>query len=244
MTLYVGCAGWSLNREFAGAFPREGTHLERYSSTFYAVEINSCFYRPHRSSTYERWARSVPDAFRFATKLPKQITHELRLVNVEAELARFLSEIEGLGDKRGPVLVQLPPSLKYSKATAQAFFKLFRSQSKGPIVCEPRHATWFTPAAEDLLRKHQIGRVAADPSLVSSASLPGGSRSIAYFRWHGSPHMYYSDYDEAALADLNEKIHSAAKAADEVWCIFDNTAQGAAMGNALSIQQRNAALTP
>jgi len=186
----------------------------------------------------------MPGAFRFATKLPKQITHERRLVGVEKELTRFLSEIEGLGDKRGPVLVQLPPSLEYSKATAQAFFKLFRSQSEGAIVCEPRHATWFTPEAENLLRKHQIGRVAADPSLIASASVPGGSRSIAYFRWHGSPHMYYSNYDEAALADLHEKIHSAAKEADAVWCIFDNTAQGAAIGNALSIQQRNAALSP
>ncbi len=239
MTLCVGCAGWNLRRDSATGFPASGTHLERYASRLNAVEINSCFYRPHRISTYERWARSTPDGFCFATKLPKRITHERRLVGVEEELSKFLSEIAGLGKKRGPVLIQLPPSLQFSKATAQAFFKLFRSQTQGTLVCEPRHASWFTPAAEELLRKHEIGRVAADPGLNSSASLPGGCRSIAYFRWHGSPHMYYSQYDEAALTDLHRKIDSAAKGADEVWCIFDNTAEGAAILNAQAIQQMN-----
>ena len=79
-------------------------------SRFDGVEINSSFYRPHRLSTYQRWADDVPDHFRFAVKMPKTITHEGRLRDVAEPLQRFLGEIAGLGDKLGPVLIQLPPA--------------------------------------------------------------------------------------------------------------------------------------
>ncbi len=75
----IGTAGWSIPKEHAAAFPAEGSHLQRYAQVFGAVEINSSFYRPHRRTTYERWAASVPEAFRFAVKVPKTITHEHRL---------------------------------------------------------------------------------------------------------------------------------------------------------------------
>ena len=71
----IGCAGWSIPKAHAGAFPAVGTALERYAQVFDCVEINSSFYRSHRPSTYERWAASVPDHFRFSVKMPKQITH-------------------------------------------------------------------------------------------------------------------------------------------------------------------------
>src|SRR3954451_5388431 len=106
----IGCAGWAIRREHSDRFAPVGTHLERYATLFNCVEINSCFYRPHRIATYERWAGSVPADFRFAVKLPKVITHELRLVGAESHLERFLGETSGLGAKRGPILVQLPPS--------------------------------------------------------------------------------------------------------------------------------------
>jgi len=118
----VGCAGWSLRQEHAAHFAEEGSHLERYARTFSVVEINSSFYRPHRRATYERWAASVPPDFRFAVKMPKQITHELRLVNSREPLHRFLDEAGALGAKLGPLLVQLPPSLSFDEQNAAAFF--------------------------------------------------------------------------------------------------------------------------
>jgi uncharacterized protein YecE (DUF72 family) len=78
--LFVGTAGWSLDRRYAAHFPGAGSHLQRYSGSFNAAEINSSFHRPHRRSTYERWAASVPEDFRFSVKLPKTITHERRLI--------------------------------------------------------------------------------------------------------------------------------------------------------------------
>src|SRR3954466_3448686 len=95
----IGCAGWAIRREPSHRFAPFGTHLQRYATLFNAVEINSCFYRPHRRSTYERWAESVPKSFRFAVKLPKVITHEQRLLDAEARLDQFLEETSGLGPK-------------------------------------------------------------------------------------------------------------------------------------------------
>ena len=103
----IGCAGWSLPREFWPQFAADGTHLQRYASRFAAVEINSSFYRPHRPATYARWAASVPASFRFAAKLPRRITHELRLRQSEAALSIFLAEVTALQSQLGCLLVQL-----------------------------------------------------------------------------------------------------------------------------------------
>ena len=88
----IGIAGWSLPKEHSGRFPEEGTHLERYAARFPAVEINSSFYKPHRPTTYARWAASVPQGFRFSVKAPKLATHERRLVDVGDVLDSFLAD--------------------------------------------------------------------------------------------------------------------------------------------------------
>ena len=109
----MGTAGWSIPRAVADRFPASGSGIERYSAVLSAAEINTSFYRPHRRSTYERWAASVSGSFRFAVKLPKAITHTQRLVDCDVLLAAFADEIAGLGDRRGPVLIQLPPNLAF-----------------------------------------------------------------------------------------------------------------------------------
>ncbi|MGA0598551.1 DUF72 domain-containing protein, partial [Enterovirga sp. CN4-39] len=103
--LRIGTAGWAIPRSHAEGFPAEGVGLARYAARLRAAEINSSFHRPHRRGTYERWAATVPEDFRFAAKLPKPITHERRLVDIEAPLDRFLGEVAGLGPKLGPLLV-------------------------------------------------------------------------------------------------------------------------------------------
>src|SRR5215217_2835510 len=127
-TIRTGTAAWSIPREHAAPFPVTGSHLERYGAVFNAVEINSSFYRPHRTATYERWAASVPEDFRFAVKVPKAITHERRLTDVDDLLDRFLSEAGGLGTKLGPLLVQLPPSLSFKPGVADRFLNQIRSR--------------------------------------------------------------------------------------------------------------------
>lgn len=232
--LYIGCAGWSIPRQHAEHFPAQGTHLERYAQRLPAAEINTSFYRPHRPATYARWAAVVPEQFRFAVKIPREITHNRRLRESAEPLGRFLHEALALGAKLGPLLVQLPPSLRFERAIAEAFFTDLRSRFSGGIVCEPRHVSWFSAAAEQLLVDTQVARVAADPAVVPEAARPGGWPGLVYYRLHGSPEMYSSDYPASTLESLTLTLHQAAQRAP-TWCIFDNTALGAATANALDV---------
>lgn len=234
----VGCAGWSLPAQYRQSFPGVGTALERYASVFNATEINSSFYRPHKHATYARWGDSVKEGFRFSVKLPRTITHDRHLKAIAAELKTFLAECTGLGPRLGGVLVQLPPSLAFNSRVAKAFFERLRGQlgTGVGIACEPRHASWFAPAPETLWRAYDVNRVGADPTLVADAALPGTVGKWRYWRLHGSPQMYYSRYAPETLADLADNIVGAAAKATP-WVIFDNTAAGHAVGNALALKQ-------
>jgi uncharacterized protein YecE (DUF72 family) len=233
-TVYVGTAGWSIPKGHAALFPAAGSHLERYAARLPAVEINSSFYRPHRPATYARWAASTPAAFRFAVKVPREITHHRRLADADDLLDRFLAEAGELGEKLGPLLVQLPPGLPFAADTAKRFFAALRARFAGRVACEPRHRTWFTPAAEQLLVRVRVARVAADPAVVPAAAEPGGSDEFVYFRLHGSPQVYYSPYPGEYLAALAERLIRRS-AAGPAWCVFDNTALGHATADALTV---------
>jgi uncharacterized protein YecE (DUF72 family) len=236
--LHVGTAGWSIPSAHAREFPQFGTHLQRYATRLNAVEINSSFYRPHRKTTYERWADSVPPGFRFAVKTPREITHEHALRDCTAPLARFTLEVAGLGERLGVILVQLPPSLVFEARIASFFFRELRKRFDAQVgmACEPRHDSWFTARADELLTAAQVARVAADPPRASAGGQPGGWRELAYFRLHGAPHVYYSNYDVAALERIGTELTATAARASSAWCIFDNTAAQAAIGNAMAVQ--------
>lgn len=232
----IACAGWRLPSKARDAFPSDGTHLERYSTVFSAVEINSSFYRPHMPKTYARWRDSVPHDFSFSVKMPRTISHEHRLRDTNDLLGRFLGEVSELGSKLGCLLLQLAPSLELNIAEADAFFSLLRQQTNIAVACEPRHATWFSDAAANLMRQYAIGCVDADPRSVADVG-PAGFGRTAYRRLHGSPIIYRSAYDEAFIESLSELIVTAAAHADTIWCVFDNTAEGEAISNALALQK-------
>lgn len=226
----IGTAGWTIPRESAAVIAGEGTHLQRYASVLNAAEINSSFHRPHAESTYRKWAESTPPHFRFAVKMPRAITHDLKLRRSRAPLERFLGESSGLGDRRGPLLIQLPPSFAFDRRVIGRFLDLLRGMYAGPVVCEPRHATWFNAAVDGFLSSYEVARVAADPVRAPGADRPGGWPGIIYYRLHGSPRPYWSRYTEEYISSLARHM------ADETWCIFDNTAAGAALPNALELR--------
>jgi uncharacterized protein YecE (DUF72 family) len=236
----IGTAAWGIATRYLPEIPAGGSHLERYARIFSVVEIDTSFYRHHKKSTYERWAQTVGNDFRFAVKTPKTLTHEGTLIEGKSEvLDRFLSEVSGLGRKLAVLLVQLPPSLAFKAADVRAFFKTLRSGVAPAVTlaCEPRHASWNCKAANALLERLGVSRVAVDPPRWGQDANPGGDRRLAYFRMHGSPRIYYSTYDPGRIAILKSTLKQAARDSDSVWCIFDNTAHGHAIGNALSLQQ-------
>ena len=230
MTIRIATAGWGFPRDLD--FPVEGSGLERYAARFDGVEINSSFYRPHQRKTYERWAASTPEDFRFAVKVPQTITHERRLTAVDDLLARFLDETDGLGGKRGPLLVQLPPGLRFEVERVAAFLETWRGRTEAPTVLEPRHASWFADQPERMLADFRIARVATDPAVVPEAAEPGGWRGLTYRRWHGSPVIYESAYPPQTLERLAARLAQES----ETWCVFDNTKFGAATRDALAVK--------
>ena len=236
MSIHIGVAGWSIPSALAGVFPDVGTHLERYAARLGAVEINSSFYRLHRRTTYERWAASVPTGFRFSVKLPRTITHERRLIACGALVERFAEETDGLGEKRGAILVQLPPGFAYPGDVAERFIEEMRTMIASPVVLEPRHVSWFQPEVEHMMLRQEVSRVAVDPARPSPpAAQPGGWRGLAYFRLHGAPRIYASPYGEDAIADQANRVAALAARGTVVWTIFDNTIHGAATRNALEL---------
>ena len=231
----IGTAGWSIHKAAAELFPAAGSHLERYAALFDAVEINSSFYREHRVATWERWGRSVPAGFRFSAKIPREITHLRRLVDCEPLIERFVEGPAALGARAGPLLVQMPPSLAFDAAATTRFLDEFRRHWSGPLVAEPRHRSWFDGEGDALLARFGVGRVGADPAVAPAAAEPGGSGDVVYWRLHGSPRVYYSAYPAEFLARVSERAAAACRTASEVWCIFDNTALGAAARDAASL---------
>jgi uncharacterized protein YecE (DUF72 family) len=238
--IFIGTAGWNIPKTLANEFAGEGTHLVRYARKMNCAEINSCFHREHRPETYRKWAAAVPDDFRFSMKMSKRVTHEAKL-GVEARplLREFLEQTAGLGEKRGPILLQLPPKLAFDAERVRPFLAMFREMYEGFAAFEPRHARWFTDEAEELLRKFRLARVAADPAVVPEAAHPGGWRGLTYFRLHGSPRRYYSSYSAGDVAGVSQELTEASGTA---WCVFDNTASGAALGNALELQASTSSL--
>jgi uncharacterized protein YecE (DUF72 family) len=238
--VYIGTAGWSIPRPVGERFPAEGSHLARHGQVLGCTEINSTFKHEHRPSTFARWAATTPPAFRFAVKLPHGITHARRLVGAVEPLERFLGDVAALGERLGPLLVQLPASFVFAPRVVDRFFAVLRRRFAGTVVCEPRQIDWFGPAAERIYARYRIGRVGADPERVTGAGQPGGwlgdarSRGIAYFRWHGSPVVYRSSYSAERLARWADEARAWRERCD-CWCIFDNTTSGAAAANALDL---------
>jgi len=232
----IGCAGWALPAAVRERFPAGASNLQRYAAELDCVEINSSFYRPHRISTYARWADSVPASFRFSVKMPRTITHQLRLVQCDHLLGEFLAQVSGLGSRLGCLLVQLPPSLAFDADKARAFIRSLRSRHDGAVALEPRHVSWFGRDADALLREHRVSRVAADPAMNDAAAAPGGWPAFRYYRQHGSAIMYRSNYEGPAIAALAVRVMAEGAPGGPTWCIFDNTAAGHATSNALDLR--------
>ncbi|MGZ5280419.1 MAG: DUF72 domain-containing protein [Pseudobdellovibrionaceae bacterium] len=241
-TVYIGTAGWTLPTHLKDQFPFVGTHLQKYAQVFNSVEINSSFYKEHKFETYVKWASSVPENFRFSVKLSRYFTQETRLEDSGEKLKEVLQTISGLGKKFGCLLVQLPPSLDFELKTASRFIDNLRKLYQGALVWEPRHLSWATPQALQLLIQNQIQKVWADPEPCPvpenlSGKWKAGLQSFAYFRLHGSPVIYKSRYTISQLAKIKDLVHGAEATHSQTWCIFDNTTYGFATENARELMQ-------
>ena len=225
----VGLAGWSeAVSRYRSRFPQStGTGLERYASALTVVEVNVSFYRQVRHSTYEGWSAQTPDDFVFSVKMARAVTHFAKLSD-NAPLNAFWKSVAGLGDKLQAVLVQLPPSLAFDRARADAFFARMRTAYSKIIAVEARHSSWFDDGIKPMFAEHDL--TAVRTAVPDGPSDPG----TAYYRLHGEPRRYRSPYSAEQLAVLAADLR--ARTADSL-VIFDNTASSAGVDNALALRE-------
>lgn len=231
--LHIGTAGWHLPKDLPAR--ATGSALERYAEHFNGVEINSTHYKRHMERTLHRWAACVPSDFRFTVKMHRDITHVQRLTQV-GPIQEFLKEVSALGDRLGPVLIQLPPKLEWTDAHGDVL-EAIREVYNGPIVLEPRHPSWSDGRVLRRLQQAHMNVVAADPPLIIPVLKPLGDPALCYFRLHGNPRMYWSAYDEVTLRSVAGQVEGLLEQERRVWVMFDNTASGQAAPNSLLLKK-------
>jgi uncharacterized protein YecE (DUF72 family) len=238
MSIYIGIAGWNLPKNIESHFPKSGSHIERYSSVFNCVEINSSFYRDHKKETYVKWATMVPNDFRFSVKLSRYFTQKIRLKETGKNLKEILNGVFGLKEKLGILLVQLPPSLEFDFKIANKFMSDLKKLTQNvDVVWEPRHKSWGSEQAIETLAKYGMSKVLADPEpCVLKKSLRVSVEDPRYLRLHGSPEIYKTLYKKSTVKRIASSILNPISPAKDSWCIFDNTAYGRAHINALHLR--------
>jgi uncharacterized protein YecE (DUF72 family) len=263
----IGTSGWVYPPWRGEFYPRGLAHrreLEYLSGQVNSVEINGSFYSLQRPSSYQSWREQTPDDFVFAVKGGRFITHMKRLRDVDAPLANFFaSGVLALGDKLGPVLWQLPPTLAFDAAALTGFFDLLpRTTSAAAELAgrhderlagrawtvtdadrplrhalEVRHPSFTDPAFPDVLRAHGIGLVIADAA-ASWPYLEHVTADFAYVRLHGSTELYASGYSDAALDEWAQRIRGWTDAGVDAFAYFDNDAKVKAPRDAMALARR------
>lgn len=230
---HIGCSGFSY-KEWKDRFYPKGTPpsrwFEYYCTQFNALELNVTFYRFPQVAVLQGWHRRSPEGFVFAAKAPRVITHLKKMKNAHAEVADFYKTLRfGLQEKLGAVLFQMPPSFVFTDENLANIVSHLHPDCTN--VVEFRHESWWRSDVWETLMENNI--------VVSGTSYPGlpdtfpENQPVGYCRLHGVPHLYHSPYSEVYLQKIGRWLSGAQRA----FVFFDNTASGAAIGNARFLQQ-------
>jgi uncharacterized protein YecE (DUF72 family) len=210
--------------EFAGA-----SRLRYYASLFSSVEINSSFYKVPQTTTVEKWRESVPPGFRFTFKVPKTVTHAKGLQFAVEDLERFAAAVAGAGEKKGCLLVQLPPSVKRERQEElEGLLECLHDNAPGwKIAVEFRHVSWYEGAVYRVLQSYGATMVVQDLP-ASATPLVQVAEDFTYLRFHGPEGGYRGSYEDSFLAGCADRVVAGIKAGREMYVYFNNT-----LGNAL-----------
>jgi uncharacterized protein YecE (DUF72 family) len=237
--IYIGTSGFNFSHWRKLWYPAHLTQrnwLQVYSHEFPTIEINATFYRPFPLAVYQSWAGKTLDAFRFAIKAPKIITHEKRLRDGENELMDFFSSISGLGEKLGAILWQFPSSFFRNIANEDALYTFLpHLPDRYCHAFEFRHTSWFHPSISDLLQSKHIATV-----INSSSEFPSAltiTSPTVYIRFHGPEELYSSGYTEEHLSRWAEMIRKFDEQVRDVYCFFNNDRKEHAIENAHMLQR-------
>lgn len=219
--------------QFSGA-----SRLQYYASLFSSIEVNSSFYKTPKAATVEKWRESVPSHFRFTFKVPKAVTHAKGLQFSVAEVERFTEAVAHIGDKKGCLLVQLPPSVKRERQEElEGLLECLRDDAKGwKIAVEFRHSSWYDRAVYRVLQSY--GATLVEQDLPASATpVVQVSEDVTYLRFHGPDGGYRGSYDEPILAGYAARIVDGIKNGRDMYVYFNNT-MGDALGNLQTVNKK------
>ena len=192
--LYLGTSGWSYADWEGSLYPEglpPGSRLSEYAKHYATVEIDSTFYGTPRNSTVEKWREVVPEGFLFAAKFPKEVTHDRNLVGVEAETVAFLRTMAELGDRLGPLLLQLPPSFTVEgMGVLEDFLKGLPEGFRYAV--ELRHRSWLESDLPEMLRERGVALTLIDyPRMPRLAE---ATTDFSYIRWLGNRREFPSGH--------------------------------------------------
>lgn len=232
MQFHIGCSGYSY-REWKENFYPKGLPAKDwfnfYTTQFSMLELNNTFYNFPQLKNLQSWYSKAPKDFTFVVKAPRIITHYKKLKDCKELINQFYDVCnEGLKDKLGCVIYQMPPSYHFSEYNLEM---IINSVNKNfTTVFELRHASWWNLNVYKAFEENNI--------VFCSASYPElnddviNTSDTLYYRFHGIPHLYFSTYSEQELQRIADKIIKQKEHLQTIYCAFNNTGNLGAIENA------------
>ena len=237
---YIGTSGWSYTHWAKGRFypkgSKPGEYLKFFAGHFNTVELNASFYRLPKPEVVSRWRQVTSPRFRFAVKLWRRITHVKRLVDSQRELGDFFDAVGQLGPKRGPLLVQLPPSMKKETERLDAFLAELESVSgraRWKVVVEFRNTAWLCDEMYDLLTRYGAALCLAD--MARCPITEPNDASFVYVRRHGPGGRYRGCYSSSQITADAQRVHEWLRGGKDVFVYYNNDVDGHAVDNACQL---------
>lgn len=227
--LRIGTSGWQYRDWGNGTVYPAGLPqrrwLEAYAERFATVEVNNAFYRLPERKTFDKWRQRTPDGFVVAVKMSRYLTHVKRLKEPTEPVTRFLDRAAGLGDRLGPVLLQLPPTLRAGLDLLDETLSQFPAGIQ--VAVEPRHPSWFTGDCRKLLERHGAALAWADRKGRPVTPL-WTTADFGYLRMHEGRASPWPRYGRLALATWLDRLAACSRA----YVYFNNDPSGAAVADA------------
>jgi uncharacterized protein YecE (DUF72 family) len=233
--IHVGCSGWAYKHWRGILYPQglpQTRWFDRYAELFDTVEINNSFYRLPPPETFAKWRDQAPPGFCYAVKANRFITQSKKLLDCEEPMARMMAAAVCLGDRLGPLLYQLPPSLKINLERLESFLKIVPRDIAN--VFEFRDPSWYQAETYALLDRYRASFCVHDMAGSVSDRIAVGP--VAYVRFHGGVGKYWGRYRDAALHSWAEWARDESRAGRSVWCYFNNDIHGHAIHDAQTLK--------
>ena len=236
--LYIGTSGWSY--DFPDFYPNDLPKTRRfdyYGERFNSVEVNATFYSLLKKKTARTWYERSPDQFSYTLKLSRYITHIKRLKGSKKAFRTFVRRVTPLGEKLGPILIQLPPGFSVDSGRLDDFLTDARDVLKDelttdhPLAIECRHESWFENTNErvqamNVMRRHNAAIVFAHSSEYPYPADEPLTATFVYFRFHGPRELFSSGYGKKGMESWAKKVNKYRKKGMDVYAYFNNTDNG------------------